>query len=243
MRNLLIQRGAILGMTLAFSALWTHSAWAQNYSITSAVTAAYELDGTPLGFLPNINGTVGQPYVYQVDFTFHASGFTGNQRGFGSMSFTVDATGAGLMDPVGLPVGYQGSAETVDSNGASPGGIVPLWADNSIFASNIAVAAIEVIASPHPDDPRPLVGQGPGTLLGSLFVRWDGANVGSVETNILQAAYARADNGQLAVDDGIILGGSSLVFGVPEPTTVALVGLSLPAIVWLTRRRKRAKRV
>jgi hypothetical protein len=82
------------------------------------------------------------------------------------------------------------------------------------------LAAIDVIPAPNPVDPRPHVGEAPGTVLGYMLLTWDGigAETVSVQPKVTaggkQVSFARIDNGQFQQDVAAVLNNTLLTFGV-----------------------------
>jgi hypothetical protein len=220
---------------------------AADYTIVPKVSAAF----TPVTFtpvpLPNINSQVGTPLVYQVDFYINASGFNAgaDQRGFGGIVLDINRT-AGLGN-TSIP-GWQPNGAVVDTNGATPGGNAPLWEDNADFGPldlQDIVANISIIPSPNVADPRPHVGEPPSlavnNLIGSVYIDWNGLGIQTLTATPEQPSFARISNGQFQNDTGATLHNGVVVFGlIPEPSTITLIGLALPALgIMATRARRK----
>ena len=234
----------------AIGILFAGRAQAADYSIVGNVSKVYATTaGNPqIEPTPSYQTQVGVARIYQVDLYINASGFNAgaDQRGFGNVRFDIART-AGLGNS-SIP-NWQPNTAAVDSNGASPGGTVTLWAvntDTDLADLQNIVASIAVIPPPtNPADPRPNVGQYPSldplNFIGSVFIDWSGTGIETLTLMPDQASFAAASTGEFVFDAGATLNAGVLIFGVPEPSSAALAVLSLATLTSLARRRRKSR--
>jgi hypothetical protein len=205
-------------------------ACAANYSISAQVFSVLDASTlTALSSIPDLSSTnLPSPHIVGITFTLHASGYNSaaNQRGFGNLWFDINLTGNSLESvPVGsFPAGWIASNPLVDTNGSNPGGSLQRWFANEDTGNPADMKDILLdlpfIPTPHPDDPRPHVGEAPGTVIGSSWIYWDGMGpetlsvTGVFSAGQLQASFTRIDNGQLQIDTAGIFNTSTLTMGV-----------------------------
>jgi hypothetical protein len=217
---------------------------------TTLVPAVRYSDATFATQLPftTTGGAVdpGQPGVYQVDIKFTATPAAG-EKGWANTLFNAAVANAGGSNlALDLATGYAPNAGTLDINGGAPGGVTPIYGTNTdagapsdlqgILAS-IASATIATTAN----DTRNLLGQagapanaGFPSLIGSIFVSWNGQGQGALSLGGQQFSFTLDNNTFGSTQAGA---GASLAFGVPEPATVSLFGLALVGLVGFARRR------
>lgn len=188
----------------------------------------------------------GQPGVYQLDVTFTATAIAG-EKGWANTLFDAEVTGAGLtLDTV---TGYSPNAGTLDINGGSPGGVTPIYGTNTDAGAPAdlkgllaSIASATIVTSGN--DTRNLLGtaQAPAnagfpSLIGSIFVAWNGTGTGSVVLTNQQYSFTLTDNTFGTTQTGI---GAVAAFNgaiIPEPATVSMIGLALIGLVGVGRRR------
>ena len=234
----------------AIGILFAGRAQAADYSIVGNVSKVYATTAGNPEILPtpSYQTQVGVARIYQVDLYLNASGFNAgaDQRGFGDIA--IDIMGTPGLGNTTVP-GWQPNTTSVDSNGAAPGGAVPLWAVNSDTGAadlqNI-IASIALIQPPtNPADPRPNVGQYPGldplNFIGSVFIDWSGTGIETLTLTPTQASFASASTGEFVFDAAANLNAGILIFGVPEPSSAALAVLSLATLTSLARRRRKSR--
>ncbi|MCC7083728.1 MAG: hypothetical protein IT427_01830 [Pirellulales bacterium] len=190
------------------------------------VSAAFQSDFTQLPVVPNFNNmNVGATYIYQVDFVLLASDFNAaaNQRGFGNIAFDIALAGDSLQSA--LNRNWLTDIPLVDTNGSQGGGLLPLLDLSADIGGDTddmmdIFSSIDVIPSPNPADPRPHVGESPGTVLGFMYLSWDGIGPETVTAqpqvtaNGPQVSFARIDNGQFQQDLAAVLMNATLTFGI-----------------------------
>jgi hypothetical protein len=200
------------------------SASAGEYNIKANIGEILSADLSPSGLPPSrLTDHPGVSRVYRVDFTLHADGFnpSADQRGFGNILFDINSHGTNLRASSAFGSKWQPNATmTPDLNGSADGGIFPLWDVNADDGQSddlqFIFASIDVIPAPVQLDPRPGVGQGAGTLLGSIYYEWNG--LGSAAITVLprttpngaQVSFARISNGNLVLDSTAIVEGDQL---------------------------------
>ncbi len=228
---------AVLLMATVLVGLSTAPAEAGNFSLDAEVVAAFDLVFNPIA-LPDISTFPGFAAIYQVDYTVTTSTPPAGELGFASVAFSLETTGV-LGDDFAL--GWNGTPETVDTNGAFPGGSAPLFATNlDAGAPGDLVGILTAIAggltTSSPTDDRILVGQAPNgpRLIGSVFMVWDGLSLATLTTADV-AFVANSDQGVFLPSTS---GQSTTVeFGViPEPATLALGLMGLFGLASLRRR-------
>jgi len=190
----------------------------------------------------------GQPGVYQVDILFTATAGAG-EKGWANTLFdaAIEFNSGGSNLNLDLLTGYSPNSGTLDINGASPGGVTPIYGTNidagtpgdlkGLLAS-IASATINTTAN----DTRNLLGtpQAPAnagypSLIGSIFVNWNGLGGGFLVLNNQQLSFTTTANTFANTQTGA---GAWLFFGItPEPTTFTLMGIAMLGGLGLVRRR------
>lgn len=227
-----------IALAIALTLTGAAQSFAGTYSVTPVFAGAFSTDGsfTPIAGYDPLS-TV--PAIVQVDLLLNTGGFGAGELGFANGVFTVEFEGGGLSN-LSVP-GYQASPvnPTVDSNGPTPGGQVPLVTDNTDIGDTTDLKDILVgVATPlttNPAvDPRFKFGQG-GTanfLLGSIFVDYNGQGKNFVNVGFTQASYLGTDP-NAARTIGVVDANANMPIGalqignIPEPTTCVLAGLAL----------------
>jgi hypothetical protein len=173
MRLFILAAAAVLSATQAF---------AGTYSVTPTFAGAFNAAFEPIAGYDPLSG---DPAIVQIDFiaTFAAGG--AGELGFGAVTFDI---GTGAADDVTVP-GWQATNPSVDTNGAAPGGVFPLFANNGDFGNgtDLVDIVVGVAAGLNPasaTDPRVKVGLGAGTNVGTLFLDWTGGWPTFITTNL-----------------------------------------------------------
>jgi len=160
---------------------------------------------------------------------------------FGNSAFNL--TLDNLSQSLDLP-GWQPDTSTVDKNGNLPGGVVPKWSDNGDFGqSGSDLQSIIVGLAPRDfgtaADPRPSLGQnGNAAYMGQVYLEIDPVapgESGGLTLGDLQASQVIAGNLDATGVDAI--GGSVSFQVVPEPSTLALLGLGSALLAFARKRR------
>lgn len=230
----------IFALLLTLSAVASAQfASAASYTLTPTVVASLADDGTFATVIPiDVINTNGVPRIFQVDFLITTSDVQAGELGFALTGFNVGLSG-GLTDVGG---GWGPNTATVDSNGALPGGVVPLFATNvdggtpgdllgilTSIAGGVTNGAV---------DPRANVGKTAPALAGTVFVRWAADGLSTLNTNgVLFTTNSTTGQFLVPASPGA---GAELVFGIPEPATCAMAGMGLIGMVAIGLRRKKA---
>lgn len=215
-------------LAIALVGLVAVGAQAGTFSVTPSVAGYFDAGFNPIP-APAPGTNPGSPVVIQVDINMEVLSLDAGEAGFANAGFNLVLTG--LTDLAG----WGPDSRTVDSNGALPGGVVPLWATNVDAGTNGDLQGILVSIAggvTGANDPRRKVGQagGPNGYMGSVFLGWEGTTAASLDLVGLLTS-ANSTTGQfLQSRPGEP---STLTFGsaIPEPGTIALAGLSLVGLV------------
>jgi hypothetical protein len=204
----------------------TPNAKATDYSLTGEVTAAFDLGFSPIA-LPDINIFPGFAAVYQIDYSMTTTNVSAGELGFANVGFNI--AGNNLSDSFGI--GWTATTEQVDTNGGIPGGVAPLFATNidagtPLDLQGILVSIAGGLTTSIPTDDRILVGQAPNgnRFMGTIYMEWDGVTPGDVSTNGVLAS-SNSVNGEFLPSSSSP--SDTILFGVPEPSTLVLAGLAL----------------
>lgn len=210
---------------------------AATYTVTPAYAGAFTNDGT---FTPIPGYEVGSrlPAILQFDFLVSTSGFAADQYGFANGVFTI--TPRPIVTNTSAP-GWNPSRisriPSVDSNGARPGGVVPLLADNADLAAqdlkDILIGVATPLTTDPAVDPRFQFGRGhfANFNVGSAYFDYNGGYVGfggEYVTATFTQASALYRDGTTNRYIGIV----DYVYVVPEPATclMAAIGVVCAAV-------------
>jgi hypothetical protein len=221
-------------------------AQAGNFTITPTVVAVYDsaftlIDPAPAGTLgTNVTIQPAGPLTYEVQFLMTLDSLAAGEDGFGLIGFNIDL-GAGLSDSG--DAGWTPNNPPVDTNGPTPGGT-----GNNMFGTNTdsgpsgtdeqgMLVQMATGQFTNAVDPRRAVGEAGSTFpvpfnLGTMFILWD--NVTNATLSIGGAQFA------VKMTDGSFVGNQAgttgtVTFGVPEPTSIAMVGLSMVGLAFRRR--------
>jgi hypothetical protein len=235
------QRLAILAILVAAPV----TGEAATYSVTPVFVGAFTNDGTftPIqGWSPW--GSSG-PVVVQYDFLVNVSGFAADQLGFANGVFTITPH---LMTNTSAPGWNPSAIPNVDSNGATPGGIVPLLSDNADLADqdlkDILIGVATPLTTNPAVDPRFRFGRGTTANFNAgtayLDLPYGPAFGFGIEVQFTQVSALYQDGAANRyiglVDAGASLPVASIRFYPPEPASGML--LAIGAVVAATRGRR-----
>lgn len=230
-----------IALAIALTLTAAGQSLAATYSVVpqfaGALNAAFEpIAGYELGS--------GVPAILQFDLIVNTSDFALPQRGFANGVFTI-TLGDGSTNTT-APGWNPSSIPNVDSNGAAPGGVVPLLSDNADLAAQDLKDILLGVATPLTTNPTvdPRFNFGRGTFAnfnaGSVFVDFAGG-ASSITAGFTQVS-ALFQDGTAAryigtVDPNGTMPTTTVDFGnaIPEPTTCVLAGLALVGVA--ARRR------
>jgi hypothetical protein len=190
--------------------------------------------------------SVTTPVVAQVDIYMNVESLGAGEDSFGTAAFTVTyngVTGATVI-PDPEAGGYAANPiPNVDSNGAAPGGLVPLFATNADLGADSQdyigiLVQMATGAFTNAADPRRSVGEagsslGSPILLGSAFFEWNGLGIANLTLNPVEVS-AKDTTGLYVQGTASPVIGVTLI-GVPEPGTMAMAGLSVLGLAFRRR--------
>lgn len=205
----------------------------------------------PVTFAPVVSPTAGVPVVAQVDVFMNVVSLAAGEDSFGTAAFTVTHSGIGgaTIIPSATAGGWAANPiPNVDSNGAAPGGLVPLFATNADLGADSqdyvgVLVQMATGAFTNAADPRRNVGEagsslGSPILLGSAFFLWNATGTATISLNPLEvsakdtAGLYIAGTSPQVVPVVLTLGGEPTI---PEPSTMVMAGLSLIGLAFRRR--------
>jgi hypothetical protein len=226
-----------IALAIALTLTAAGQSFAATYSVAPSFVGAFSTDGT---FTP-IAGyelTSGTPAILQFDMIVNTSGFVAPQQGFANGVFSVEL-GAGLSN-TSAPGWNPSPIPNVDSNGATPGGTVPLLSDNADLAAQDLKDILLGVATPLTTNPAvdPRFKFGNGTTAnynaGTIYVDYAGGTSKTSLTAGFTQVSALLQDGALARYIGVVDANASTPLAsvdigpaIPEPTTCILAGLAL----------------
>jgi len=210
-------------------------------TMTPVLTVAHRYDSVtfaplPLVFAPGGAVLNGQPGIYEVAVSFTSANSAGD-KGWLNAAFGGTATNnaatplAQLALNADFGVGWAPNAGTLDTNGATPGGVAPIFQTNqdagtandsqgivvSLAGATIAGAAeggnaaetrnlLGTAGAPinagYSDPFAPTTpGSNTPTFMGSFFVKWNGLGQSFASLNSLQYSYSLTNGTATAADD------------------------------------------
>lgn len=229
--NPLSQRLAILAILVAAPV----ARGSATYTVTPVFAGAFTNDGTftPIPGYELFN--IRRPAILQFDFLVSTGDFAADQYGFANGVFTI--TPHRYLTNTSVPGWNPSPIPNVDSNGARPGGVVPLLADNADLAAQDLKDILIGVAIPLTTDPAvdPRFRFGQGTTanfnVGSAYFDYNG---GFIFDNYVTARFTQASalyrdgttNRYIGIVDYVY------VPTVPEPATclMAAIGMVCAAV-------------
>lgn len=220
-----------------------------NFTQTVDASSIVSRDATSVQLVPR-----AEPYVLKIDVLINASELAGAQLGFGNVDFNLDLSGNLTRNAATVPGGSAPRPNwRLDSTQVSVDGEnAPKWADNSDLGTPNDLKHIVMGIAPKnfgDDDPRKTLGVAPfnnpagtnydGEYAGAIYVDLPGAagSVGRVTAVVLGGSTYNPNNDLVA--GGNFVGGffEARTTPIPEPSTLALLGLGSALLVFARKRR------
>ncbi len=211
------------------------SQYAQALTVDLIPTVVAAFDQTTFDSIvpvPDTKSLPGYPAVYQVDFSIFVYDLEPNEAGFANIGFNV------LTENLTDIAGWQPDMTDIDIPGPRPAGIIPYFfvnLDAGVPGDNLGILVSIAGGITRSSDPRYTVGQTTPALMGSLFVLWDGVTPAQLTTDGILFS-SNSLSGQFGnTKSGV---STTIFFGVPEPSSLVLVGLCAAGCFNMRGRRR-----
>ncbi len=250
-------KGFLIGvLAIAMVAMIAVGAQAGSFSLATRIAAAFDpLTFAQLPTIPNpIDTNLAGPVVYQVEVVMTVNSLDSGERSFANTGFNI-VFGGDTHDSG--EAGWQPDTRLGDSNGASPGGAVPLWfanIDAGIPGDEQGILVAIAGGLTGLNDNRRNIGQVPGSQgaitgtnpyptgeLGSFFVLWDGTagpglkDPANPEADYFELSGILFQSANNAGQFGNTTEGATVrvFFGryIPEPSSLVLMGSCFAGLV------------
>jgi hypothetical protein len=210
------------------------TAFAAKYTVTPTFVGAFTNDGsfTPI---PGRSLYSFLPAILQFDFIVSTSDFAADQYGFANGVFTIETSG---LTNTSAPGWNPSPIPNVDSNGATPGGVVPLLSDNADLAAqdlkDILIGVATPLTTNPAVDPRYQFGRGTTANYnaGTAYFDYQGG-LFWMTTAFTQASALYRDgltNRYIGLVDADALLPVATILTIPEPSTGVLMALALAGV-------------
>jgi len=239
-----------LGWALAAFLLLTSSVHSATVHITPRITAVLNEDFTPVSYVRRLPSRPGY-YLIQVEVDIKIDGLGGDAVGFSNTAFNVFANPS-IYSDVDLGVNaWSADNPQFDSNGPGQDGVVNVWDINADAGVNkndlraVVLAGITKSFGPPPFDIRRTLAQDEdGDHAGTFYMKLPGTrgNYGFAEIHAPFGASTYDANGVSSTAGNEAVGGrTNTIYIMPEPTSLALLGLGSALLLALARQRCAAR--
>lgn len=230
-----MKKSLVLTAALAATSLLAAGSHAAMLTLSDNVDAQYD-NATDFNLLqsfsppltPTINATPGT--MYEVPIYFEISNLQPGESGFGNVQVVVTTTGGDTLDTT---AGYIAQSQTYTSGKATKA----YWSVNQSTAYTAPAGNIVAsIAGGQTASQVLAMGVGSPFQIGWIYID-QGATSGTV--SVSAPSFSTNNSGVLTLDPtGTSVPATTLVFNVPEPASLGMVGIG--ALGLLARRRRTA---
>ncbi len=238
------------GFALIALSACTGALRAATMQITPAITAVLNQDFSAVDpsliLGPGLLADRAEPYLLQVDVNVKTSGLDATHVGFANTAFGVQIGGDGTAySDVALGINaWHADNSQIDTNGDLPDGTENKWDINSDDGPDkndlqaIILAGATKNFGPQEFDTRRTLTQGDGDYAGAFYIELPGAAGSRTFANILATFGASTYNANgIANVAGNQAVGGTVVWGVPEPSSLALLATGGVLLLAIARKR------
>jgi len=252
----------VAAMAIACSSV----ASAGTITVSGQIQATYSTTGT---LLPGAAfQTTGQPQIYRVGIFANAANLAANES-FGLAGYdlsmsgqnggqngltrnTVTVAGNGGTNPKPNYFADSPATSLIISSSSQPLSNYYTGGQNGDLGSSTSdliglltaidpsnLNGLEDGNGDHQPDPRLTIGTGPGgTRIGVVYLLWDGTHNSQLNFNGVLTALANGTTNKFF--DSVASTASPVLFTVPEPGTIVLMGIAGLGLAFMARRRNAA---